>query len=590
MNRNKIFKSLEEATAYLFSEEIEADIISMPPDVDDLTDEEQFDDDNLSTPFLSDVAGTLEIAVRDDNDNSIISDKIKEKKSRKRKRETPLVEWTNETPTYTFGTLGNSSKRNFDLLITNASNMSPTELFEEFFTESVYGMIVEETNRYAKEVKNKLNFNVTKDEIKTFIGFLIFSGYHTLPSERDYWAEAEDLGVAIVKNSMTRNFYLELKKLLHFQDNKLHQHNKHDKSFKIRPLIEMLSKNFQKWGIFHENLSVDEMIVRYYGHHTLKQFIKAKPIRFGYKLWALCGNDGYCYNFSLYCGKESNSSETDKLPLGTKVVLNLLSIVDDPNSHCIYFDNFFTSHALLKKLKEMQFRASGTIRENRTEKCPLMDDKKMSKKERGFYDSKFDKTNEILAVKWKDNKNVSLATNFDTILPLSSVSRWNVEKKEKVKVNQPHAITSYTSFMGGVDLHDWLLEKHSVAIRGKKWYFCLITRMIDMAIVNGFVIYKKIHGSKLMSIKDFRRYIAVSYLKKGANSKAVLGRPVIRQITSRSNVLPEVKFDKIQHIIGKREKQRRCQFDNCPSKPRTYCMKCDATLCIECFPLFHTKP
>ncbi|XP_035216951.1 piggyBac transposable element-derived protein 3-like [Stegodyphus dumicola] len=161
----------------------------------------------------------------------------------------------------------------------------------------------------------------------------------------------------------------------------------------------MLSKNFQKWGIFHENLSVDEMIVRYYGHHTLKQFIKSKPIRFGHKFRALCGNDGYCYNFALYCGKETNTSESDKLPLGTKVVLNLLSIVEDPKSHRVYFDNFFTSHALLKKLKELKFRASGTIRENRTEKCPIMDDKKMSKKERGFYDSKFDTTNEILVVK-----------------------------------------------------------------------------------------------------------------------------------------------------------------------------------------------
>ncbi|XP_035216457.1 piggyBac transposable element-derived protein 3-like [Stegodyphus dumicola] len=240
----------------------------MPPDVDELTDEEQFDDDNLGTPVVSDVAGTLEIRMPDDNDNPIISDKKKENNSRKR--------------------------------------------------------------------------------------FLILSGYHTLPSERDYWAEADDLGVTIVKNAMTRNFYLELKRLLHFQDNKLHQYNKNDKSFKIRPLLEMLSKNFQKWGIFHENLSVDEMIVRYYGHHTLKQFIKSKPIRFGYKIWALCGNDGYCYNFALYCGKETNTSESDKLPLGTKVVLDLLSIVEDPKSHRVYFDNFFTSHALLKKLKELK--------------------------------------------------------------------------------------------------------------------------------------------------------------------------------------------------------------------------------------------
>lgn len=33
MSTNKIFKSLKKATAYLFTEEIETDIISMPPDV-----------------------------------------------------------------------------------------------------------------------------------------------------------------------------------------------------------------------------------------------------------------------------------------------------------------------------------------------------------------------------------------------------------------------------------------------------------------------------------------------------------------------------------------------------------------------------
>lgn len=52
------------------------------------------------------------------------------------------------------------------------------------------------------------------------------------------------------------------------------------------------------------------MTVRYYGHNSLKQFIHAKPIRFGYKLWAMCGDDGYCYNFSLYCGKYTTTAAT----------------------------------------------------------------------------------------------------------------------------------------------------------------------------------------------------------------------------------------------------------------------------------------
>lgn len=44
----------------------------MPPNVDDLTDEEKFDD-NLGTPVVSDVIATVEATIPDDN---IILDKI----------------------------------------------------------------------------------------------------------------------------------------------------------------------------------------------------------------------------------------------------------------------------------------------------------------------------------------------------------------------------------------------------------------------------------------------------------------------------------------------------------------------------------
>ena len=119
----------------------------------------------------------------------------------------------------------------------------------------------------------------------------------------------------------------------------------------MHSLLETLSKNFQNQGIFHEIWSIDEMIVYYYGYHTLKQFIKSKPITFGYKLWDLCDSNGYCYNFTLYLGKESNISKSDKLPFFTKVVLNLLSIAKDLKNHCVYFDNFFSSDALFKRKK-----------------------------------------------------------------------------------------------------------------------------------------------------------------------------------------------------------------------------------------------
>ena len=57
----------------------------------------------------------------------------------------------------------------------------------------------------------------------------------------------------------------------------------------------------------------------------------------------------------------------------------MLSVVDNPAFHKIYFDNFFSSHSLFKSLQEKGFKATGTIRENRTKNCPLISSKELSK-------------------------------------------------------------------------------------------------------------------------------------------------------------------------------------------------------------------
>lgn len=56
-----MFMSLEEAAQYLYSEEIDADILALPPEVDELTDEEFFNDDDIGNPIVADIAGSAEI-------------------------------------------------------------------------------------------------------------------------------------------------------------------------------------------------------------------------------------------------------------------------------------------------------------------------------------------------------------------------------------------------------------------------------------------------------------------------------------------------------------------------------------------------
>ena len=74
---------------------------------------------------------------------------------------------------------------------------------------------------------------------------------------------------------------------------------------KVLPVLEIIRSNCKQFDIFHELLSIDESLIPYHSHHSARQFIRNKPIRFGYEMWMLCGADGYPYILSIYCGKDS---------------------------------------------------------------------------------------------------------------------------------------------------------------------------------------------------------------------------------------------------------------------------------------------
>ena len=53
----KIFTNIQVVVDYIFSKEIESDIIDIPPDVDELIDEEEIDDDKLDAPVIKYIVG-----------------------------------------------------------------------------------------------------------------------------------------------------------------------------------------------------------------------------------------------------------------------------------------------------------------------------------------------------------------------------------------------------------------------------------------------------------------------------------------------------------------------------------------------------
>lgn len=45
--------------------------------------------------------------------------------------------------------------------------------------------------------------------------------------------------------------------------------------------------------------------------------------------------------------------------------------------------------------------------------------------------------------------------------------------------------------MGGVDLNDMLIELHRSPTRSERWYLCLIRYMMDVALVNSYLLYRR---------------------------------------------------------------------------------------------------
>ena len=120
--------------------------------------------------------------------------------------------------------------------------------------------------------------------------------------------------------------------------------------------------------------------------------------------------------------------------LGESVILSLCQKLKD--THCfVFFDNFFTSPALLVKLLEMGIYATGTVRANRKNMPVLKHDKEMKRGEHDWFSS-----NHLSAIKWMDNKSVILLSNYFNPKETQQIERRVKVSKDKVKVTCPSVI------------------------------------------------------------------------------------------------------------------------------------------------------
>ena len=97
---------------------------------------------------------------------------------------------------------------------------SPLEVFELFFTADLQQKIVDDTNRYAKQVMGDIRYSswtkIIREELKASIGFSILMGINQLPSVDDYWSKDPLLHYSPISNRIPHWCFREISWYLHF--------------------------------------------------------------------------------------------------------------------------------------------------------------------------------------------------------------------------------------------------------------------------------------------------------------------------------------------------------------------------------------
>ena len=349
--------------------------------------------------------------------------------------------------------------------------------------------------------------------------------------------------------------------------------------------------------------------------HFLKQYLPNKPHKWGFKLYVLCDLSGFAHKFEIYSGQENTGRLDGEPDIGAtgNVVIRLVRGVPRLLNHIVYFDNFYTSLPLVHYLAKNGIHSVGTVQQNRIPKSKLPEKKEFMKKSvaRGSYEERVSSYDgiDMACVAWKDNKVVTLLSTYVGSLPISTVTRYDKTKKEKVPISCPHIVQEYNKHMGGVDLMDSFLGRYHITIRSKKWYLRVFFHLLDLTVINAWIIYKKnankrgVTKNNILSLGQFRNELAQVLCTIGEDTEVRKGRPSTSSLEHQldlkrkrgpATVPPpkDIRRDGCDHLPLV-STSLRCKYPHCKGYSTIRCSKCNLNLCLNknnnCFLRFHRE-
>ena len=451
---------------------------------------------------------------------------------------------------------------------------NPYECFNLFINNGFINNLVDKTNKCAlykaskKKIENgrpkpKVEWkNIYYSDMEKFIGVIILMGIYKLEEYKEnYFKEAlGSLELFLPKE----NYELIL--------NYLYPSNLELKGKeKIFNLIKEIMLKSQKYFCLGTYVNISERL----------KCGKSKENNYDYHLYALSDyNTGYTYDLILIDKDITQENIPDNIILKT-IVFHFFMNKIKTNKHLLVTDKSFS---LEKILKENSFNYIGTIKKEEI-KCKNKEEifKPLENgKHENYYKIEGDKY--FILTKYMDNNELHfLIRNCYNSSKILNRYTWDKQKKKFIKNEYPEIFEKYNNLMKGVEFSRKLIFYYEIRQKTNKWWKKILFNLIDISLVNSFILYKIGTNNKNITQKQYRIEILKAMVYKYSlklpqnihikkNNSSYMGKHLI--IITKNRACAYCKLNK--EIIG--PKIHITSY---------FCSLCKVNLCRECFEKYH---
>jgi len=224
-------------------------------------------------------------------------------------------------------------------------NKGSSPLSALLFLSEIFHLLEEQTNVYYQQHLDEQATtsswlpDITSPDMMTFFALALQMGHDLTDTLHDYKSRLRQLHNLFYDETMKWDRFLHILRFLNFTDNSQTRWRR-----RIWLTMTHWMKAYAKFYNPSENLAVEEVIVKFKGRVSFRQYIPKKRKCFIIKMYKLCDESGYTYNMRVYLGTDSYSATDDMT--ATHATVRHLTCRVGGLGHKIFMDNFFSSPRL----------------------------------------------------------------------------------------------------------------------------------------------------------------------------------------------------------------------------------------------------